>query len=102
MQLASDEFIRRLHVLPDGFHRIRHFGFMANGQRAGKIALCRELIGVQSVVEEAGEPAGLSPAPEPVAFCCRECGGRLRVIEVFAAAFAPRRSRPSAWRCDTS
>jgi hypothetical protein len=104
MQLAPDEFIRRflLHVLPDGFHRIRHFGFMANGQRAGKIALCRELIDAQAVVEKTGEPAGSSPGPEPGALCCRECGGRLRVIEVFATAFASRRSRPSPWRCDTS
>ena len=41
-----DEFIRRflLHVLPDGFHRIRHYGYLANGQRATKLALCRRLL----------------------------------------------------------
>lgn len=45
MKLKPDEFIRRflLHTLPDGFHRIRHFGFMANGHRAAKLALCRQL-----------------------------------------------------------
>lgn len=45
MTLAADEFIRRflLHNLPDGFHRIRHYGFLANGQRAAKLALCRQL-----------------------------------------------------------
>jgi Putative transposase/Transposase zinc-binding domain len=104
MRLAPDEFIRRflLHVLPDGFHRIRHFGFMANGRRAEKIALCRELIGVQSIEEKPADSAQSSPTPEPGAFCCRECGGRLRIIEVFAAVFATRGSRPSAWRCDTS
>jgi hypothetical protein len=43
MTLEADEFIRRflLHALPDGFHRIRHYGFLANGHRAAKLALCR-------------------------------------------------------------
>ena len=43
MTLAADEFIRRflLHTVPDGFHRIRHIGFLANGHRAAKLALCR-------------------------------------------------------------
>jgi len=46
MSLAADEFIRRflLHTLPDGFHRIRHYGFLANGCRAAKLALCRRLL----------------------------------------------------------
>jgi hypothetical protein len=46
MTLAADEFIRRflLHTLPDGFHRIRHYGFLASGQRAHKLALCRQLL----------------------------------------------------------
>ena len=46
MTLAADEFIRRflLHALPDGFHRIRHYGFLANRQRAAKLALCRQLL----------------------------------------------------------
>ena len=46
MTLAAHEFIRRflLHTLPDGFHRIRHFGFLANGHRAAKLALCRKLL----------------------------------------------------------
>ena len=45
MKLEPDEFIRRflLHALPDGFHRIRHFGFLANGRRTEKLALCRSL-----------------------------------------------------------
>src|SRR6516162_6578153 len=43
MTLAADEFIRRflLHALPDGFHRIRHYGFLANSHRAEKLELCR-------------------------------------------------------------
>ena len=46
MNLKPDEFIRRflLHALPDGFHRIRHFGFFANGHRTERLALCRSLL----------------------------------------------------------
>ena len=46
MTLDADEFIRRflLHVLPDGFQRIRYFGFLANRYRAEKLALCRQLM----------------------------------------------------------
>ena len=53
MRLKPDEFIRRflLHTLPDGFHRIRYFGFMANGHRAAKIASCRALL-----VDEGSKP----------------------------------------------
>jgi hypothetical protein len=48
MTLAADEFIRRflLHTLPDGFHRIRHYGFLANAQRKAKLTLCRQLLAV--------------------------------------------------------
>jgi len=48
MTLDADEFIRRflIHVLPDGFHRIRHYGLLANGNRTGNIALARRLLGV--------------------------------------------------------
>jgi hypothetical protein len=48
MTLAAAEFIRRflLHTVPDGFHRIRHYGFLANGQRADKLALCRRLLAI--------------------------------------------------------
>ena len=48
MTLDGGEFIRRflIHVLPDGFHRIRYFGFLGNCQRARKLALCRDLLGM--------------------------------------------------------
>ena len=48
MTLDAGEFIRRflLHTLPDGFHRIRHYGFLANGDRSDNLALCRRLIAV--------------------------------------------------------
>jgi hypothetical protein len=48
MTVAADEFIRRflLHVLPEGFHRIRYYGFLGNRHRAQKLARCRELLGM--------------------------------------------------------
>jgi hypothetical protein len=60
MRLQAHEFLRRfmLHVLPRGFVRIRAFGLLANGQRATKLALCRELLGAESPLEDA-------PSPEP-------------------------------------
>ena len=59
MTLGADEFIRRflLHVLPDGFHRIRHYGYLANGGRAAKLADCRRLVAVP-------EPATPAPAAD--------------------------------------
>ena len=47
------EFMRRflLHVLPNGFHRIRHYGLLANGHRADKLALCRSLLAVPSAAD---------------------------------------------------
>jgi hypothetical protein len=55
MRLDAHEFIRRflLHVLPDGFHRIRHYGFLANGRRARKIELCRALLKAQPSLDSA-------------------------------------------------
>jgi len=48
LTLAANEFVRRflLHILPDGFHRIRHYNFLANGHRAAKLAQCRRLLAV--------------------------------------------------------
>ena len=60
MTLASDEFIRRflIHVLPSGFHRIRHYGLFANGGRAENLARARQLLGVSPT-------HGASPATPP-------------------------------------
>jgi hypothetical protein len=59
MALPADEFIRRflIHVLPDGFHRIRYFGFLGNCHRAQKLARCRELLGM-AAAEPAVDPPG--------------------------------------------
>lgn len=60
MSLPATEFIRRflIHVLPDGFHRIRYYGFLGNCHRARKLALCRELLGMAMVMA--------ATSPEPV------------------------------------
>ncbi len=48
MTLTADAFIRRflIHVLPDGFHRIRYFGFVCNRHRESKLARCRKMLGM--------------------------------------------------------
>jgi Putative transposase len=59
MSLPAAEFIRRflIHVLPDGFHRIRYFGFLSNCHRKQKLARCRELLGMAPAGSEADPPA---------------------------------------------
>ena len=64
MTLDADEFIRRflIHVLPDGFHRIRHYGLFANGGRAENIARARQLLGVPAPPSEPSEPTAAATA----------------------------------------
>ena len=84
MTLSAEEFIRRflLHVLPEGFHRIRHYGFLANGHRAARLALCRRLLDspdtddVQSPAKD-DQDVAQSSAAEP----CPSCGGPMVRIE---------------------
>jgi len=100
MTLAPDEFIRRflLHVLPDGFHRIRHYGLFASGTRAANIARIRSLLApAQAARQVDPEPA----ATDPPASACPCCGGRLVVVERFRPGELPK-MRPSAIRVDTS
>jgi hypothetical protein len=108
MTLAPLEFIRRflMHVLPKGFHRIRHYGLFANANRAESIAKARELLAVAAPPtkpEAASTPEPDQPRvlPRP----CPCCGGRMIVIEVFARGQAPRhKPSPAAIviRIDTS
>ena len=99
MTLEADEFMRRflLHAVPDGFHRIRHVGFLANGHRTAKLALCRALL------------AASEPEPPPVESyrerhrrltghdldVCPDCGGPMQ-----ERGFLPPRPPPRApfWR----
>jgi hypothetical protein len=86
MTLEAGEFIRRflLHVLPGGFHRIRHYGLFANGHRGEKVALCRKLLQVPAVraAREGNDhnDARCSDGEPPPCPCC---GGRMRVVETF-------------------
>jgi hypothetical protein len=103
MTLAADEFIRRflLHALPDGFHRIRYYGFLANGGRSDHLARCRQLLDVGNT--------GAASAPttnrtkddrlltEADFIICPDCGGTMRRI-----AAVPRAANPQPFRCDTS
>ena len=106
MTLDVGEFIRRflIHVLPKGFHRIRHYGLFASGNRAETIARARELLGLAAPVAE--EAAEIDPAvAQPLAQPCPCCGGPMFVIETFEAGCQPR-YRPTAplvaIRIDTS
>ena len=109
MTLPADEFLRRflLHVLPDGFHRIRHYGLLASGQRAANVRRARELIGP---AQDSDPPAAASPAAAPTVVDpalamdppCPCCGGRMRIIETFLRGHAPRTVTPTPIRIDTS
>ena len=85
MTLAPQEFMRRflLHVLPGGFHRIRHYGLLANGNRRDCLAVARAALHAKAEVP-AGEPAMRAPA-----FVCRHCGRPLLIVEIVV------RERPS-------
>ncbi len=98
MTLAADEFIRRflLHTLPDGFHRIRHYGFLANRQRAAKLALCRRLLDAPSQEPPAEQVQDAVPSHRPDR--CPTCGGAMVMLGVLAR---PAPCRTSFWD-DTS
>ena len=98
MTLATHEFIRRflVHVLPTGFHRIRHYGLFANSLRAENIRRARELLA-------STPPTSEDPRTEPDKCPC--CGGRMCIIEIFERGSQPhyRASTPSGTiRIDTS
>ncbi len=103
MRLAPHEFIRRflLHVLPDGFHRIRHYGFLAKGDRGETLARARDALQVEPTSEPddarkpKSEPQADEDARQPSAVC-PDCGGLMRRIGHLA------QSPAAAFRCDTS
>jgi hypothetical protein len=105
MTLATAEFIRRflIHVLPSGFHRIRHYGLLASGTRADNIAHARRLLDVPAEQHEAGDDSHAEDAE--LSHPCPCCGGRMVIIETFQRGASPR-YRPAAStaviRIDTS
>ncbi len=82
MTLAAGEFIRRflLHVLPAGFHRIRHYGLLANAGRRQNLALARELLNAPA--PPLAESNQASAASAPPTFVCRHCGAPMIVIQM--------------------
>jgi len=100
MTLATDEFIRRflLHVLPKGFHRIRHYGLLASAGCKANIARARELIAapvppIDPLVarDNTNRDAGAAPDHRPPCPCC---GGRMIIIEILERSGAPRGPPP--------
>jgi hypothetical protein len=91
MTLDAHEFIRRflLHTLPDGFHRIRHYGFLANGHRAQKLELCRRLLNTTAQGSAADTTHDLPAATS--ATRCSYCGGQMITFGIWRCGEVPRR-----------
>jgi hypothetical protein len=105
MRLTAGEFMRRflMHVLPDGFHRIRHYGLFANGHRADKLELCRTLLNVPEHIEATKpDPNNSAAAENEEPPPCPCCGGRMRIVETFERGSGPRSCSPMAIKIDTS
>lgn len=87
MTLVADEFIRRfmLHVLPRGFHRIRHYGLLASGTRRTSLERARQLLAVAPPKPD-DAPLERADAQPP----CPCCGGRMVIIEIFERRYQPR------------
>jgi hypothetical protein len=83
MTLSPHEFMRRflLHVLPGGFHRIRHYGLLANSNRRDHLALARELLhATPPPPGESADDASVAPTPT---FVCAHCGHTMVVLQIF-------------------
>ena len=92
MTLTTDEFIRRflIHVLPKGFHRIRHYGLFAKTSGADNIAQARALLNVASQSQTSNAQADNDNADKPTTPACPHCGGRMIIIETFKRGAIPR------------
>ena len=108
MTLKPGEFIRRflIHVLPKGFHRIRHCGLLASGTKTETIARARELIATATPAqaEQKQQAADSAATTDKPAHPCPCCGGRMSIIETFKRGSTPRYQSPAptAIRIDTS
>jgi len=87
MTLTTDEFMRRflLHVLPSGFHRIRHYGLLANSGRREHLARVRDLLQVTPAnTEPMGADAEVSDKAVQPTFICPDCGAAMIIVEILA------------------
>ncbi len=96
MALPIPEFIRRflIHVLPQGFHRIRHYGLFANGGRTRNLARARELLCVP-ITQREPDPAADADEPPMLSYPCPSCGGPMIIIETLEPGHPPRAPPPS-------
>jgi hypothetical protein len=99
MTLSPQEFMRRflLHVLPGGFHRIRHYGLLANGSRKACLAAARELLltlPVPTAAAGSAETASTDPHAARCTFICRHCGHAMAIVQTFAQGAAIRAPPP--------
>ena len=94
MRLATDDFIRRFlsHVLPDGFHRIRHYGLLASSTRKSNIAKVRSLPGAETAKPD--DPPTAEAIPLTLREPCPDCGGPMRIIETFRRGQKPQSRAP--------
>jgi len=93
MTLPFDEFIRRflLHILPKGFHRIRHYGLLANARRKHNLVRARSVLSVQGErCAVKTEHDSKTNDEDRCAFTCRQCGEPLIVLEILPPQHAPR------------
>jgi len=94
MRLSTSEFIRRflIHVLPDRFHRIRHYGLLASSQRKTNIAKVRILLGAQAPKKD--DPPVAEVIPLTLREPCPDCGGAMHIIETFRRGQKPQSRAP--------
>jgi hypothetical protein len=98
MTLEPGEFMRRflLHVLPGGFHRIRHYGLLANGSRKASLALVRELLCQPALA--ARPPDGGDLGIQQPTFVCWHCGQAMAILQTFSRGHAPAIRAPPSWQ----
>ena len=96
MMLEVGEFIRRflLHVLPSGFHRIRHYGLIANTTRKDHLARARELLidvnTIESMNAETDAVDAADGADASATYVCPDCGAPMLIIDIFLGGQLPR------------
>ena len=95
MKLSAEEFLRRflLHLLPSGFVRIRHYGFLSSRRRRELVPLCKQLLAAVVPTTSTGTPTSVESTPM---WICPLCGGPMIVIERLTAGQITLRSPPQA------